>query len=89
MEEEEGAKETVRDSEREREREREREIKSTHQREHELLAPFFSSAAAAFLKGRSPGDELRTCAPEQRMSAYAAGWSSKGIWELNKSYHQL
>jgi hypothetical protein len=84
-EEEEGAKETVRDSE----REREREIKSTHQREHELLAPFFSSAAAAFLKGRSPGDELRTCAPEERMSAYGAGWSSKGTWELYKSYHQL
>jgi hypothetical protein len=84
-EEEEGAKETVRDSE----REREREIKPTHQREHELLAPFFSSAAAAFLKGRSPGDELRTCAPEEKMSAYAAGWSSKGTWELYKSYHHL
>jgi hypothetical protein len=70
-------------------REREREIKPTHQREHELLAPFFSSAAAAFLKGRSPGDELRTCAPEERMNAYAAGWSSEGTWELYKSYHQL
>jgi len=70
-------------------REREREIKPTHQREHELLAPFFSSVAAAFLKGRSPGDELRTCAPEERMSAYAAGWSSEGTWELYKSYHQL